>query len=59
MGVAIHPRRNHTAIIIDNNLLIYGGIDGQGNYLHDVWLLKLNTKIWKWKLQKIIDETSF
>ena len=35
-------RRNHTAEIIGNHMVIYGGIDDDGNILDDLWALDLN-----------------
>ena len=35
-------RRNHTADMVGNHMVIYGGIDDMGNILDDLWALDLN-----------------
>ena len=40
-------RRNHTADVIGNHMVVYGGIDDDGNVLDDMWALDLNFTL-KW-----------
>lgn len=45
-GEPIEPRRNHSAVIIGKNMVVYGGIDTNGNSLNDVKALNLLTMKW-------------
>ena len=53
----ITSRRNHAAVIIDNNLLVYGGIDSLGQYNNDLWSLNLKKRTWK--KETILDKSQF
>jgi len=39
-------RRNHIAEIVGDHMFIYGGIDEDGKYLNDMWILDLTNFIW-------------
>ena len=39
-------RRNHVACLVGSQMFIHGGIDEEGNYLCDSFLLNLNNNIW-------------
>jgi len=45
-GNQIAKRRNHTSVIAENNMYVYGGIDVHGKYLNDMWILSL--KVYQW-----------
>lgn len=40
------PRESHSTVLYKNQLIIYGGMDGQKR-LNDTWMLDLNTFAWK------------
>ena len=40
-------RRSHTSVIIGKTLFIHGGVDKFGNFLSDLCLLDLVSKLWK------------
>lgn len=41
--IAPEPRMEHTSIIIDNNLFIYGGIGPENKYYNDMWKFDLSS----------------
>ncbi|CAG8555826.1 14669_t:CDS:2 [Acaulospora morrowiae] len=48
------PRRDHSAVVFESSLIIYGGADLNGTTIYgDV--AKLNTSTWKWSAQPTIN----
>ena len=56
VGVSPYERSNHTCVVVDNNLYVYGGHDSTGNSLND--LLVYNEKLgWSYASVNKITQT--
>ena len=41
------PRINHSQVTIDTSIVIYGGVDKDGNCFDDIWMFNLISNFWK------------
>ena len=41
------PRINHSQVTVNTSIVIYGGVDKDGNCFDDIWMYDLITSCWK------------
>jgi len=46
-GKIIEPRRNHSAVIHNKQMFVYGGVSIEGSYMKDLWCFNFKTNHWK------------